>query len=146
MPGVQRLIRPYRFLCMWALTAVSRLAMCACLAASVFPGRLLLLPRLASRVTLAVRADARDVIYLSIPPSTSGNSRINRGPVMKPTSEVSTKSEITRYFPNAHSTICRTWALLCPSFACYRGLLLLTEDNAHYWEHPSNQPDWLEQM
>ena len=50
---------------MWALTAVSRLAMCACLAMSVFPGRLIHLPRLASRVTLAVRADARDVIYLS---------------------------------------------------------------------------------
>ena len=40
--------------------------MCACLAVSVFPGRLIHLPRLASRVTLAVRADARDVIYLSI--------------------------------------------------------------------------------
>ena len=49
---------------MWAMTAVSRLALCACLAVSVFPGRL---PCLASRVTLAVRADARDVlsIYLS---------------------------------------------------------------------------------
>ena len=51
---------------MWALTAVSRLAMCACLAVSVFPGRLIHLPRLASRVALAIRADARDVIYLSI--------------------------------------------------------------------------------
>ena len=46
--------------------AVSRLAMCACLAVSVFPGRLIHLPRLASRVTLAVRANARDVIYLPI--------------------------------------------------------------------------------
>ena len=55
-----------RFLCMWALTAVSSLAMCACLAVSVFPGLSILVPRLASRVTLAVRADARDVIYLSI--------------------------------------------------------------------------------
>ena len=51
---------------MWALTAVSRLAMCACLAVSVFSGRFIHLPRLASRVTLAVRADGRDVIYLSI--------------------------------------------------------------------------------
>ena len=43
-----------------------RLALCACLAVSVFPGRFILLPHLASRVTLAVRADARDVIiYLS---------------------------------------------------------------------------------
>ena len=32
------------------------------------------------------------------------------------------------------------------SFACYRGLLFTTEDNAHYWEQSSNQPDWLEQM
>ena len=52
---------------MWALTAVSSLAMCACLAVSVFPGFSVLAPRLASRVTVAVRADARDVIYLSIP-------------------------------------------------------------------------------
>ena len=40
--------------------------MCACLAVSVFPGVSILVPQLASRVTLAVRADARDVIYLSI--------------------------------------------------------------------------------
>ena len=39
---------------------------CGSLRVSVFPGRLLHLPRLASRVTLAVRADARDVIYLYI--------------------------------------------------------------------------------
>ena len=32
----------------------------------MFSGLSILLPRLASRVTLAVRADARDVIYLSI--------------------------------------------------------------------------------
>ena len=51
---------------MWTLTAVSRLATCACLAVSVFPGRLIHLPRLAPRVTLAVRADAKAVIYLSI--------------------------------------------------------------------------------
>ena len=38
----------------------------ACLAVSVFLGLSALVPRLASRVTLAVRADARDVIYLSI--------------------------------------------------------------------------------
>ena len=47
------------------VAGVSRLAMCACLAVSVFPGRLILVPRVASRVTLAVRADARDVIYIS---------------------------------------------------------------------------------
>ena len=51
---------------MWTLAAVSRLATCACLAGSVFPGLFIHLPRLAPRVTLAVRADARDVIYLSI--------------------------------------------------------------------------------
>ena len=46
---------------------VSSLAMCACLAVSVFPGLSILVPRLAPRVTLAVRADASwDVIYLSI--------------------------------------------------------------------------------
>ena len=39
--------------------------MCACLAVSVPPGLLVLLPRLASGVTLAVRADARDVIHIS---------------------------------------------------------------------------------
>ena len=40
--------------------------MCACLAVSVFPGLSILVPRLASRVTLAVRADARECnIYLS---------------------------------------------------------------------------------
>ena len=39
----------------------------ACLAVPVPPGVSILVPRLASRVTLAVRADARDVIpiYLS---------------------------------------------------------------------------------
>ena len=39
--------------------------MCACLAVSVFPGLSILLSRLASRVTLAVRADARHVLYLT---------------------------------------------------------------------------------
>ena len=56
-----------RFLCMWALTAVSRLAMRACWAVSVSPGRFILVPHLASRGTLPVRADARGVslIYLA---------------------------------------------------------------------------------
>ena len=40
-----------RFLSVWALTAVSRLAMCACLAVSVSSGLPVLVPRLASRVT-----------------------------------------------------------------------------------------------
>ena len=39
---------------------------CACLAVSVFPGLSIHLPRVASRVTLAVRAEARDVTFLSI--------------------------------------------------------------------------------
>ena len=42
------------------LTAASGLAMCACLAVSVFPGLSILVPRLSSRVALAVRADARE--------------------------------------------------------------------------------------
>ena len=49
-----------------AATAVSGLAMCACLAVAVFPGLSILVPHLASRVTLAVRADARDVMYIYI--------------------------------------------------------------------------------
>ena len=55
-----------RFLCMWVLTTVSRLALCACLGVSVSPGFLVLVPRVASRIALAVRADAREVIYISI--------------------------------------------------------------------------------
>ena len=42
--------------------------MCACLAVSVFPGLSILVPRMAPPVTLAVRADARDVPYLSTAP------------------------------------------------------------------------------
>ena len=42
------------------------LAVCACLAVSVSLGLSVIVPRLASRVTLAVRADARDAIYLSM--------------------------------------------------------------------------------
>ena len=53
-------------LCRLPLPAVSRLAMRACLAVSVPPGLSVLVPRLASRVTLAVRADARDAVYVSI--------------------------------------------------------------------------------
>ena len=49
-----------------SILLLSRLAVCACLAVSVFPGLSVLVPRSASRVTLAVRADARDLIYLSI--------------------------------------------------------------------------------
>ena len=59
---------------LWALTAVSGLAMSACLAVSVFPGLSTLLPRLASRVTVAARADARGGIY----PSTQSR-RSSRG-------------------------------------------------------------------
>ena len=40
------------FLCMWALIAVSRLAEGACLAVSVSPGLSVIVPRLASRVTV----------------------------------------------------------------------------------------------
>ena len=62
---------------MRVLTAVSRLAVRACLALSVSPGLPALVPRLASRVTLAVRADARDVIFIYVdiypwPPSREG--------------------------------------------------------------------------
>ena len=49
-----------------AFTAVSSLAVRACLAASVWPGISVLVPRLARWGTLAVRADARDAIYISI--------------------------------------------------------------------------------
>ena len=51
-----------RFLCMWALTAVSRLAMCACLAVSVFPGRLTLLPE-QDRITSLAPAIAASVAH-----------------------------------------------------------------------------------
>ena len=61
---MQRCIRLIRFLCQWALTAASRLAMCACLAVSVSPRLSVLVPHLASLVTLAVRADAGDVISI----------------------------------------------------------------------------------
>ena len=54
-----------RFQCLWTMPAAFSLAMRACLAVSVSPGPSELLPRLAPRVALAVRADARDVIYLS---------------------------------------------------------------------------------
>ena len=50
---------------MWTLVAVFSLAMRACLVVSVSLGPSVVLPRLAPWVTLAVRADARDVIYLS---------------------------------------------------------------------------------
>ena len=69
---------------MWALTVSSRavwlercklflslsLAVRACLAVSASPGLSVLVPRLASVVTLAVRADARDAISICIYPST----------------------------------------------------------------------------
>ena len=53
---------------MWTLTTGFGLAVCLPGCVGVFYLRLLLLPRLASPVTLAVRADARDVIpmYLSL--------------------------------------------------------------------------------
>ena len=66
------------------IPAVSRLAMCACLAVTVFPGRLVHLPRLASGVTLAVRADARDVIYLSIYQSRSFSTLFSFSPLRLP--------------------------------------------------------------
>ena len=51
---------------MWALTAASRLAARACLAVTVSPGLLHTYARLASRVTLPVRADAREVISINL--------------------------------------------------------------------------------
>ena len=62
----QHLNQPQGWIGVISLSLYAGLAMCACLAVSVFPGRLIHLPRLASRVTMAVRAGARDVIYLSI--------------------------------------------------------------------------------
>ena len=69
MLGVERLVGNYSLPVMWTLTAVFSLAVraCSCLAVPVSPRPSVLLPRLTSRVMLAVRADARDVISIYLP-------------------------------------------------------------------------------